>query len=128
MKTNRLYSRAGGGEKVEAGQPLGLVYNDNEFHEIGRNVGRDSFRIKVEGPFRISGYSISSSKKEREIPLVPLFYSPLMVNCYEFFVYPKRQSIKVVSTIPTLLLSDVTILQECLYAMINISNTGILNF
>ena len=59
MKTNRLYSRAGGGEKVEAGQPLGLVYNDNEFHEIGRNVGRDSFRIKVEGPFRISGYSIS---------------------------------------------------------------------
>lgn len=105
-----VFARWRGGEKVEAGQPPGLVYNDNEFHEIGRatfwprqfsNKSRGSFQN-----FRIfDTVALSSSRKEREIPLVPLFYSPLMANCYELFVYPKRQSIKVVSTISTLLLS-----------------------
>lgn len=83
------------------------------------NKSRGSFQN-----FRIfDTVALSSSRKEREIPLVPLFYSPLMANCYELFVYPKRQSIKVVSTISTLLLSFCKNIR-----IINISNIGILNF
>lgn len=107
MKTNRLYSRAGerrGGE----GRGGSTTWACLQRQRIPRFWPRQ-FSNKSRGSFQnfriFDTVALSSSRKEREIPLVPLFYSPLMANCYELFVYPKRQSIKVVSTISTLLLS-----------------------
>lgn len=118
------WRRGGGGEKVEAGQPPGLVYNDNEFHDFGR----DSFRIKVEGPFRISGYSIpwryrARGRKEKfhSFPyFIPLSWQ--IATSFSFILNVNR------SKLFPQFLRYFFLFARIYISIINISNIGILNF
>lgn len=121
--------REKGGRRSRRVNHLGLFTTTTNSTRLGaQRFGRDSFRIKVEGPFRISGYSIpwryrARGRKEKfhSFPyFIPLSWQ--IATSFSFILNVNR------SKLFPQFLRYFFLFARIYISIINISNIGILNF